>query len=142
MKILIEALRDYGTREIAGSPASPDILAMARDAGATSYVSDETAWCGLAMAAWVKRAGGMPPAGFLAARSWLRWGVEAKEPTLGDVVVFWRVAPNSWQGHVAIFVTARNGLIYALGGNQSNMVNITGYKTSELLGYRRVAGLT
>ncbi len=131
-----EALADYGLSEMTGPQNCPEIMAWAMTLG-ISFPNDETSWCGLAMAAWCTRAGHEPPTGFLGARSWLNWGVQADEPKLGDVTVFWRVAPNSWEGHVALFVTRRGGLIYVLGGNQSNSVSIMAYPVARLLGFRR-----
>lgn len=136
-KILLEALRDYGLVETVGPKVSPEILAMAQEVGAQDYTSDETSWCGLAMGAWTTRAGGKPPAGFLAARSWLTWGEPVENPQVGDVCVLWREDPNSWKGHVGIFIARRGPLLYLLGGNQGNTVTVASYHATRLLGYRR-----
>lgn len=131
------ALLDYGVMERPGASNAPEILAMAKDTGA-AYMGDATAWCGLAMGAWVTRAGGTPPSGFLAARSWLSWGQPVDgEPQLGDVCVLWRTKPDAWEGHVGIFIARRDSLIYLLGGNQGNTVTITSHRAERLLGYRR-----
>jgi hypothetical protein len=59
------------------------------------------------------------------------------EPEIGDVAVFWRTSPESWQGHVAFYVKHTGTQVYVLGGNQSNMVNTAPYPGTQLLGYRR-----
>lgn len=133
---LFEALKCYGLAETAGPLSSPEIMAMAKELEA-DYHGDETSWCGLAMAAWEKRAGGKPPAAFLSARSWLGWGEPVEKPGIGDVCVLWREDPNSWKGHVGMFIAERGGLLYLLGGNQGNTVTIASYHANRLLGYRR-----
>ena len=138
MDLLTAALRDYGIAELAGSAASPDIMAMAAalEVG-SAYPSDETPWCGLAMAHWVTSAGGTPPGGFLAARSWLSWGQSVDKPSLGDVCVLWRVSPTGWNGHVALFISQRDGHLFLLGGNQGDRVSIARFPAAQLLGVRR-----
>lgn len=71
-----------------------------------------------------------------AARSWLNWGTELKEPKQGCVVIYWRVAPDSWQGHVGFVDRVEGGKIYTLGGNQGDAVSIKSYPKSQVLGYR------
>lgn len=135
--ILSHALKSYGLAEVAGTASSPEIMGMAKALG-SSYPSDETSWCGLAMAYWLTQAGGTPPKGYLAARTWLNSG-EAVDgaPELGDVCVLWRIKPDSWEGHVAVFVARRGHLLYLLGGNQGNVVGITSFPEAMLLGFRR-----
>lgn len=134
--MILIALSDYGVTEVAGPSSAPEIMAMAKMLG-SDYPGDETAWCGLAMASWCMRAGWKPPVGYLGARNWLTWGLEVKKPTLGDAVVFWRSNPNTWEGHVGLFVAQRGDWIYSLGGNQGNSVVIAAYPASRVLGYRR-----
>lgn len=136
LELVMTALGDYGLVETPGSSSSADIMAMARELGA-AYPGDEVAWCGLACAAWVKRAGGAPPKGFLAARSWLQWGEAAVTPELGDIAVLWRTSPAAWEGHVGIFIGHRAPLVYLLGGNQNNAVTIAAQHADRVLGYRR-----
>jgi uncharacterized protein YfaT (DUF1175 family) len=52
----------------------------------------------------------------------------------GDVLVFKR--PGGY--HVTLFVSKRGSVIYCLGGNQNNRVNIGTYDLSDLLHVRRV----
>jgi uncharacterized protein (TIGR02594 family) len=65
------------------------------------------------------------------ARNWLEFGREVK-PTFGAVAVFARGSG----GHVSNFVGESASDYFVLGGNQSNMVNITRIAKSRLLGAR------
>lgn len=133
-----EALKTFAITEIGGAKDNPEIMRMADELGITgAYPHDETAWCGLAMAAWVKRAGGVVAQGFLSARAWLAWGVKVENPETLDLVVFWRNSRDSWEGHVGMFIARMGDYIYVLGGNQDNKVCITTYPASRVLGYRR-----
>ena len=71
----------------------------------------------------------------LAARSWLRIGKRKNNPIIGDVVVYWREAPESWKGHVGLFVGMEQNKILTLGGNQSSEVNITPMNPYFLVSY-------
>ena len=89
--------------------------------------------------AMLKRSG-YPHTGKLTARSYIDWGkpVDLKDAQPGDVVVFWRGSPDSWQGHVAFFDRHAGGMIYTLGGNQRDQVNISAYPADKLLTIRRM----
>src|SRR5690349_6102284 len=59
-KMLIEALKLYGTLESPGSKNNPTIIAWAKEVGgevADVYAADSIPWCGLFMAVIAKRAG-------------------------------------------------------------------------------------
>lgn len=130
------ALQFYGLKEIAGKEHEKEILEFFKTTG-YDIDSDETSWC----SAFVNYCNIMTQkehSGSLTARSWLKEGVPVKEPKLGDVVVLWRVSPNSWQGHVGYFINKIGDQIFILGGNQDNQVNIKPYQESRLLGYRRI----
>lgn len=103
----------------------------------SSYVNGMN-WCGL-FAGWVLKENGLEiPEKFMVARSYLKYGVEVSRPFAGDVVVFWRVSRNSWQGHVGFFVReAGSGHIWVLGGNQQGKVCTQKMSLKRLLGYRR-----
>lgn len=65
------------------------------------------------------------------ARNWLKFGKECP-PNYGAVVVFSR--GNG--GHVGFVVGEDADEYYVLGGNQSNMVNVTRISKSRTLGFR------
>ena len=97
----------------------------------------QTAWC----AAWLNavfESQGVQGTGKLNARSFLDFGEEVSEPSVGDVVVFSRGDPNGWQGHVGLFAGYdEKGNIKVLGGNQSRQVSVQSYSKDRLLGFRR-----
>jgi uncharacterized protein (TIGR02594 family) len=129
------ALPEYGERALPGQPDNPDILQMAKDCGFTDYVHDSIAWCSL-FTNWVALKAAFSRSKSLLARSWLTVGTETSAPELGDVVVYWRDSPGGTLGHVGLFIAQRNGVIYTLGGNEANMVQIEGFDPGKVLGYR------
>lgn len=97
-----------------------------------------TAWC----AAFVNAAlgaKGQRGTGKLNAKSFLDWGTAVANPQQGDIAVFDRGDPGSWQGHVGFYVgeSEKPGYVRILGGNQNNKVSIRDYPISKLRGFRR-----
>jgi uncharacterized protein (TIGR02594 family) len=133
-KMVAEAVRWYGTKEIPGKPSNPVIMAWARAVGAASYyLNDDTPWCALFMAYVATVAGKKLPFDPLAAKNWARFGrgIEEKDLALGDIIVF----PH----HVCIYVgESRNGAQwFVLGGNQQDQVCIVPWKKGGAIAYRR-----
>ena len=137
------ARQHIGVREIPGKEHNPVIVRWLRQL-ATWVNGDETAWCS-AFANFCAREAGYESSGKLDARSWLKVGetIALKDARPGDVVILWRGSKNSWQGHVAFLehFNEKRGLLYLLGGNQNNEVNITAYGPERLLGIRRLRSL-
>ncbi len=132
------ALSQYGYKEVVGRAHNPHILKYFDATNSASVaIEDETSWCS-AFVNWVAKEANVERSKALNARSWLKIGIEVKEPTIGDVVVFWREAKTSWKGHVAFFIRKTDTDIYVLGGNQSNSVNISAYPIGQLLAFRRL----
>ena len=48
------------------------------------------------------------------------FNVGDEEPYAGDLVFWWRVAPNSWQGHVGIVTDYANGVMWTIEGNRGS----------------------
>jgi uncharacterized protein (TIGR02594 family) len=136
-KMLAIALEEYGVTEVPGAENNPRILEYSAYTGLSWVKDDETSWCGIAMAFCAKSAMLPIAPGFAKARNWLKWGVEVKQPKLGDIVVFWRDTPHSWKGHVGLFVNQLGNEINVLGGNQGDKFCIAPYPASRVLGYRR-----
>lgn len=95
-------------------------------------------WC----AAWANMVladVGMQTTGSLMARSFLDWGKQTNNPSIGDVVVM-RRGRNRMSGHVGFFYgyVEHNGVkqIAVLGGNQSKQVRISYYPISKVIAYR------
>ena len=110
-----------------------------------------TNWCGLAVAIGEIESGYLTvdelPQGFESARAWLKGypkdkykKVEKEDLQEGDIVVKWRVSPDSWQGHVSYFKGwAPDNKYLSFGGNQSNKVRVSTYEADHILaGIRRV----
>lgn len=101
-----------------------------------------TAWCA-AFVNGVLGSQGIEGTGKLNAKSFLHIGESVKyAPQQGDIVVFDRGKPGSWQGHVGFYMgeESRRGKRYikVLGGNQGNKVSIANYNASRLIDIRRV----
>lgn len=149
--ILKEALKLYGTKEVAGAGNNPAILAWADEVAETVktayakwagkwYDKDSIAWCGLYMAVIAVRASQgrperFPPVQYLSALEWANFGVSVgkKQAMLGDVLVFTR----SGGGHVGLYVGEDATHFHVLGGNQSDQVNIMKLAKTRLTHVRR-----
>lgn len=132
-KFLLCALGEYGTKEIVGGTHNPRILEYHKTTRLRA-TDDETPWCSAAVN-WVVRQCGEPGTDSAAARSWLTYGKEIKEPVPGCIVVLKR-GNNPMQAHVAFFVRKTGDTIYILGGNQSDAFNIATRPTADVLSYR------
>ncbi len=131
---LFLARKEIGTKEIPGPESSERVLEYHRHTYLMAS-DDDIAWCSsFVNFCFVK-------AGYIGtdkpnARSWMNWGSELPGPKVGCVVVLWRGSSNSWKGHVGLYLRQDEKNIYVLGGNQSNMVRVSKYKKSRVLGYR------
>lgn len=123
-KMLVEALKLYGTLEMPGADDNPEILRWADEThNDRVYSSDSVPWCGLFLAVIAKRAGKEAPNGPLWALNWAKFGVPQPKTgaMLGDVLTFKR--PGG--GHVALYVGENKNSFHVIGGNQSDAVTIT-----------------
>lgn len=136
--LLFTALAEYGVKEVPGPENNPRIMDYFQVIGQNWVQGDETAWCS-AFVNYCAKTSGYEYTGKLNARSWLEIGYEVKTPRPGDIVIFWRESPESWKGHVALYINALRKYQWVLGGNQSNMVKISTYPDYQLLEYRRLA---
>jgi len=134
------AFNELGTEEIAGDRHNPEILKYAKESGISGIESDEVPWCSI-FVNWVAKKAGLQFSGKANARSWLNVGTKVSNPEPGDLVVFWRGNPESWEGHVGFFLgySGDKNRVYCLGGNQGNRVSISGYRTDTVLSYQRLA---
>ena len=133
-KMLLEAIKLYGTHEVLGPKNNPEIMGWA-DEVHTTYPGDATAWCGLFMSICAKRAGWRyhPNGNALWARNWADWGTPQVVAMLGDVLVF----PRGQGGHVSLYVGEDASHYHILGGNQSDGVNIARRAKTPILAIRR-----
>jgi len=128
------AKAEIGTTEIPGPENSKRVLEY-HLATSLKASDDSVAWCS-SFVNWCFKEAGIKGSGKANARSWLNWGYPMKAPGIGCVVIFWRVSPKSWKGHIGLYVGEDDKYIYCLGGNQSNMVRVSKYSKERLLGYR------
>lgn len=128
-----EARRQLGTREVPGPASNPEILQWADQAG-IPYKNDDIAWCGLFVAHCITStlAAEPLPANPLGARQWLKFGAPCSVRP-GAVLVFWRVKPTSWKGHVGFYAGEDDTAYNVLGGNQGNQVSVARISKSRLL---------
>lgn len=134
----LRAARAYlGTAEIPGKSTAPMISRWLRQLKAW-WSDDETPWCGVAVAAWMREAGILLPQHWYRAKGWLDWGVPLGWPAVGSVVVFER----SGGGHVGLVVGVDQfSRLMVLGGNQGNRVSIAPFDKMRVIGYRWPAGV-
>ena len=98
-------------------------------------------WCSIFIDFIAKESGLQRPEKAAAARNWLKVGLAVQKPKIGDVVVFWRESPDSWKGHVGIFISRdSDNKMYLLGGNQGPNRSVVAqkYPFDRVLGYRRL----
>lgn len=139
-QLLKIAFNELGTEEIVGDKHNPQVLKYASDTKIAGITTDEIAWCST-FVNWVAWKAGLQYSGKANARSWLNVGTKVTLPEPGDVVVFWRESPQSWKGHVGIFVGVSfdKKRVYCIGGNQGNRVSVSAYRIDTVLSYQRLA---
>ena len=139
MPLVSEARKFYGLKEIGGKENNKIIVQFFKETGNGKIKNDEVAWCSVFVGYCAQKAGfnyKIKPS----AKSWLEVGQKVIEPQPGDLVIFWREAPNSWKGHVSIYIgkDSETKEIICLGGNQDDQVCFRRYDSSSVLGYRRL----
>ncbi len=141
-KFLKIAFNELGTEEFSGENHNPEILKYAKETKIAGITTDEIPWCST-FVNWVAWKSGLQISGKANARSWLNVGTKVTVPEPGDVVVFWRENPQSWKGHVGIFLgfSLDKKRVYCLGGNQGNRVSVTAYRIETVLSFQRLAQL-
>lgn len=136
-KMLVEALRHYGTLEHVGKGSNPNIMAWAKEVGVSGWFTDDDIfWCGLFVGMVAKRAGyPLSAAKLLAAKEWANWGEEIPKgrEMLWDVLVFSRPGGN----HVGFYVGENDVAFLVFGGNQSNAVGFAWIAKNRLIAARR-----
>jgi len=133
-KILVEAVKLIGIKEVVGKVHNPVIMAWAKDLSLQKiYTADEIPWCGLFIAYACHKAGIDVIDKPLWALSWAKWGTEVKEPMLGDILTFKR----DGGGHVGIYVGEDKDCYHVLGGNQGNAMSVTRIVKTRLYKARR-----
>lgn len=137
-KMLVEALKLYGTVETPGNASNPVIMGWAKELGLSReiYSDDAVPWCALAMSVVAKRAGKtIPFSGYdlVRAKSFLQFGNPSPAPMLGDILIF-KLADGY---HVTMYVGEDSTAYHCLGGNQSDAFNIVRFGQARLVDCRR-----
>jgi uncharacterized protein (TIGR02594 family) len=137
--LIQEARKFYGEEEIEGAKHNTAILLFFKESGNANITSDEVSWCSVFISYCAKKAG-LSYTKKATAKSWLDYGQKIRNPEPGDLVVFWREDPDSWKGHVAIFLSIdpENKEVICLGGNQDGKVCIRQYSEEYVVGFRRL----
>jgi uncharacterized protein (TIGR02594 family) len=141
-KAILEAAGAYlGLEEWPGAASNPAVDEMFDDVG-HGWADDSTPWCA-AYVGSVLASLGLPHTGDLAARSYENYGaaVSIQNAQPGDIVVFWRGSPSSWQGHVAFLVRFEGDKVIVRGGNQGNKVSDAAYPIDRIVAIRRADGV-
>lgn len=121
-----------GLREVPGAPTAPTIRRWLEELRAW-WRDDETPWCGVAMAAWMRAAGQPIPREWYRARAWLGWGSPIARAAVGAVVVIDRKGG----AHVGLVVGEdADGNLQVLGGNQGDAVSVRAFPRNRVMGYR------
>jgi len=132
-KVIDEAMKLIGIKEIAGPKHEKAIMDWARILGLKNFTADETAWCGLFAGIVVYRAGFEVVKDPLWADNWRKFGTKQTVAMKGDILTFKRPGGN----HVGFYVGEDDECYHVLGGNQSNKVGFIRMEKSRLTGIRR-----
>ncbi len=96
------------------------------------WENDETAWCS-AFSNWTFIQNGIRGTNNARALSWNQWGISLLKPAYGSLAVF---DYGGGSGHVGYVVgITSGGSLVILGGNQSNQVKYSNFKTDNIINY-------
>jgi uncharacterized protein (TIGR02594 family) len=135
-KILVEAVKHIGVKEIIGRYHSETIIGWAQSLDLEDvYTNDEIPWCGLYIAYCCHAQKLDVVKNPLWALNWNKYGTKTETPMLGDVLTFTR----NGGGHVGLYVGEDITHYHVLGGNQNNMVSVSRIAKTRLNQARRTA---
>lgn len=125
---MITAMNELGQKEVSGKKVNPKILEYfkASHFWGKDDSGSENAWCA-SFVSWVmEQHGYTAPKNAYRAKSWSNFGKSVDKPTYGAI----GIKSRNGGGHVAFVVgQSRDGkILYMLGGNQNDEVNIHPYK--------------
>ena len=131
---LLDVLKEeLHTREIAGASHNPDVV---KYWSATWYkpTNDDEAWCAAFMN-WALKEAGLPYTGSPRALDFLNWGIPAKKPEPGCMMI--RDYGNG-RGHVAVLLGETDTHYQIIGGNQANKVGVDWWPKTGVWHCRRL----
>ncbi|MDB5538956.1 MAG: hypothetical protein JWQ89_683 [Devosia sp.] len=137
---------EAGHGEVGGNNKGPHVAKYLN-----GIIDPPAEWCAAFVSFCFKNSGQpMPYTYSLGARDVLKrmrdkgFGVKvdaANPPLPGDVIVWWRNAPDSWHGHVGLVHSYVDGLVHTIEGNKTPKVGKFTYTLGaidKLLGFARV----
>lgn len=135
-----------GAREIGGNNRGPFVRKYLN-----GLVPEGNSWCaGFVSWCFAQHSDGIPFRYSVGARDILRqfqrqgWAhppADRYEPQPGDIVVWWRVKADGWQGHIGLVHQLTDGMLYTIEGNRSPRVQGFSYvysRMAKLLGFGHV----
>jgi hypothetical protein len=150
LQICIAELR-AGAGEVGGNNRGPFVRKYLEPAGimeGSSWCASFASWCFLQASGAVLEAMPFPYSPGARAmlhefkhRDWAHAPGSAYVPLPGDLVFWWRVQAQGWQGHVGLVHQSLAGMLYTIEGNRSTKVQGFSYVMSrmdKLLGYGHV----
>lgn len=135
--MVLAAMQYYATEAVPGGASNPLVLGFFQKAGHPEIKNDDTPWCAAFLDS-IARQVGAPSTSSLLALDWLKIGHPIESPAFGDVVCFDWTKIGESGGHVGLVVALFPTLIYVLGGNESNRVQISAYNPRAVAGFRRI----
>jgi len=148
--VAIEELK-AGAGEVGGDNAGPWVRKYLEPAGlgeGNSWCASFASWCFLQAAGGDKTRMPFPYSpgardllGKFKAKGWAYEPQADYEPKPGDLVFWWRVSLQGWQGHVGLVHQFKDGMLYTIEGNKSPRVQGFSYvfsRMEKLLGFGHV----
>lgn len=136
---LLKLKSKLGEREIPGPKHNSWIASGWAKLGAAWFNSDETPWCGFAVAWAFNEVHVALPKNWPQARAWATWGVGRPMSQCGPGTVL--VFAREGGGHVGFYVAEDAVCFHVLGGNQGNAVSIARIAKQRCIAARWPAGI-
>lgn len=136
---IIVAKKEIGQKEIKGEKHNSRILEyhQSTDLNENYASKDETAWCS-SFVNWVMKQSGYEGTNKASALSWRSWGEKLKVAQYGCIGIIdysYKGEKYIGSGHVGFVVGKDDTGIYLLGGNQSDSVKVSKFKTGGIEKY-------
>jgi uncharacterized protein (TIGR02594 family) len=124
------AEKEIGQKEIKGGDKDNPRIIEYHSTTTLKAKHDEVYWCS-AFVNWVMTQAGYKGTNSAVAKSWKNWGKNVNKPIYGAIAVF--DFGNS--GHVGFVVEKKGKKLLILGGNQSDQVMKSLFKTDKIVAY-------
>lgn len=135
--MVLIAMQYYGQSAIPGGRSNPVVEGFFQKSNHREITDDDVPWCSAFLNA-IAHLSDAPYTDNLMAKSWLSTGQVIDSPQFGDIAVFDWTLIGDTGGHVGIVIAKFEDLIYILGGNQDNKVEIKAFRERCVVGYRRL----